>query len=136
MKQVTQPFLLACAVILMAYMLIAMLPFAKVRPQLTICYLAQTNDVDRSIAFFTISNAGNVSVSNYRSGNLEMRGQDHGLQVGCEPKQSQLKPGESVVDTVYLPKSIEKPWRLTVCYSSDVAIRIPRMYYVTSEWIQ
>ena len=135
MRNTTQTVVLGCAIMLMAVLLVASFTFAKARKQLSISYLAQTNEVGHSMAFFTISNAGNVSIFCRRSGSLEILGQSEWEQVGCETRLLQLQPGDCDIATVYLPRKINKPWRFTIYYSRTAAISLQRTYYVTSDWI-
>lgn len=134
MKERTQTVVIGCATVFMAFLLVASFTFAKRRPQLTISYLAQTNDIDHFIAFFTISNAGNVCIESCKSGSLEVLGQNEPERVGCETKLSQLQPGCCDIATVYLPRVINKPWRFTIYYTGVGTIRPPRIYFETSDW--
>jgi hypothetical protein len=91
--------------------------FVKPRVQLALSYLSQTNDAGRSLAFFAISNAGNVSISCYRSGTLEVLGQSKAERVACETRLSQLNPGGCDTAEIYLPGAMEKPWRFTMYFT-------------------
>ena len=144
MKQATQTFLLSCAVILMAFIFVGSLTFAKIRPQLTISYLTQTNEAGHYKAFFAITNVGNVTVSSHSSGSVEIFGQDKKETVGCETKLPRLDPGGADIVTVFLPAAVGSRWRFSILYSREGSrggwsYRGGSSYnqkYATSEWIE
>jgi hypothetical protein len=121
--------------ILMIFMLVASFTFAKPKTQITLSYLAQTNETGHAVAFFTISNAGNVSVTCLASGNLYIQGHNSGEHVTCRTKIWQLQPSKCDIAKVYLPNFLDKPWRFTIYYSKTATVRLPRIYYTTSDWI-
>jgi hypothetical protein len=137
MREKIQTILLYCFVILGTLLLISAITFAKPKARLAMIYLAQTNQAGQSLAFFAITNAGNISVAGSRSGSLEILGESEHERVGCETKLSQLNPGECDVATVHLPRPMSKPWRFTIYYSRAGSGR--RGYSAsaeTSDWVR
>lgn len=112
--------------------------FVKPRTQLSLSYLSQSHQDGRSTAFFTISNAGNQSVTCERQGSLEISGQSTAEDVGFEAELLQLPPGDSETVQVHLPGTMDKPWRFTIHYglASSSSYHGHQNRHVSSEWIK
>jgi hypothetical protein len=116
MKSKIQASLMICVIILMVFVLMIAGPR---NPKLAISYLSQTNEAGNNLAFFVITNVGNVTLNIYRSGGLEIYGRDRNERVGCETKLPRLEPGGADIATVYLPASVESRWRFIIFFSSE-----------------
>jgi hypothetical protein len=132
MKNVIQIVLRCCGVVLLAFALFALFTLAKSNPELSVTYLTQTNNIGHYVAFFAITNVGNVPVISYSTGSIELFGQSKKERVGCEPSYHPLQPGDSDIVQVPLPTTIVEHWRFTIFYSHE-----GRRYYSqsSSEWI-
>ncbi len=106
----TSPFVSVMAIIIT----IALITLAKPRSQLTISYLSQTNEANRSIAFFAITNVGNVPITSHGFGVVEILGQNSEERVYREAKLPQLNPSGHDTAKVSLETVPQKPWRFTI----------------------
>jgi hypothetical protein len=136
MKSAIQTALWISAFILVAFIIVAGKRLSN--PKLAISYLSQTNEAGHYMAFFVITNVGNVTVSSYSSGSVEIYGQDKKEWVSCEAKLPRLEPGGADIATVFLPAAVESRWRFTIAFSREGSgYRYgPRKYFVTSDWIK
>jgi hypothetical protein len=106
--------------------------FIKPSIQLTLSYVSQTNQLGGAVAFFTVSNAGNNTVTCQRDGTLEIQGQRPGEKVKCTLGEWDLPPGQVQTAEVNLPGEMEQPWRFTIYYQTGGG-RAPNL--TTSDWI-
>jgi hypothetical protein len=136
MKSTIQTALWIGAFILVAFIIVAGKRLSN--PKLAISYLSQTNDAGHYMAFFVITNVGNVTVSSYSSGSVEIFGQDKIERVSCETKLPRLEPGGADIVTVFLPAAVWSRWRFTIVFSREGSgYRYgPTRYFSTSDWIK
>lgn len=125
--------LLMCFLIGMVLILIAALTLAKPRTQLALSYLSQTNETGRFIASFEITNIGNVPITGYGAGSVEILGQSSEERVQWKAGVSRITPGAQDIVRVYLPTPPQRPWRCTIYYSRD---GLNRRFWTTSQWIR
>lgn len=107
-------------------------------PKIALNYQTQTNEADHHIAFFAITNIGNVSVISYNSGIIEKIGQNNVEKVVCESMHYELQPGQGNIVKVYLPTANVARWRFTMFYSRESPNRLygPAKHFTASEWIK
>jgi hypothetical protein len=108
------------------------------RPKIALAYQTQTNEAGHYIAFFAVTNIGNVSVISYNSGIIEKIGQGNVEQVVCESRHYELQPGQDDIVKVYLPTANVERWRFTMFYSRERSNYLfgPAKHFATSEWIK
>jgi len=136
MKNSIQIILWACTLALVVFALIVVSKISK--PKIALTYQTQTNEAGHYIAFFAVTNIGNVSIICYNSGFVEQIGQSNVEQAVCESRHYELQPSQGDIVKVYLPTANVERWRFTMFYSRDRANYKsgPAKFFQTSEWIK
>ena len=136
MKNTIQAVLLIC-VFVVAMLVLFSRPMRE-NPKLAVFYLNQTNAANHYVAFFAITNIGNVTVSGYSSGCIERFGSNKLQRVLCEARLPRLQPGDADIAKVFLPTAIKGRWRFTIAYERDGSYSesSPDKEFATTEWIQ
>jgi hypothetical protein len=136
MKNSIQIVLWVCTLALVVFALIAVSKISE--PKIDLTFQTQTDEAGHYIAFFAVTNIGNVSVISYNYGFIEKIGQSDVDQVVCDSKHYELQPGQGDIIKVYLPAANVKRWRFTMFYTRERSNYLfgPAKHFARSEWIK